>query len=379
MFKLFAFEILFAWILAFSNTIIYKDPLELLLPQRADILAKYIYASQRKIKSNSNWGKEVYAAHLAVWNCFFEGTPRKNGLQDFVDHFNCLLDSIEQEGFNLNYPIPISKDGVTVNGAHRTTSCLLHKIIAPCFNTNGGHVSYSLNHFEGLGLKPFYLEAMAIQYVELKPTSILLLSFSPLTFDQTMKQNIVFQTHYTFSKSAFYHFIQQLSETYAKYRSKFRDHQRVIYVYLIDSHHLTWDKKNYTPTGLVIDSREDVLIGAKALFNENSRHLLDLIDPYATEQIAQKIKVYRDIIASCENPSAFCLDYDFYIALLKGYSPKHYGVLSHPTQIKVAQTIQNKTKKFFAKPWNQTQDDIIFHPKNYLYYYGLKIACKRSS
>ena len=56
-----------------------RNPIDLLTYKRFDVPIKYMYASNL----SSNFYKNAYKEHLRVWNNFREGTPNKNGFEDF--------------------------------------------------------------------------------------------------------------------------------------------------------------------------------------------------------------------------------------------------------------------------------------------------------
>ncbi|GAI78782.1 unnamed protein product, partial [marine sediment metagenome] len=63
-------------------------PRQLVCADRYDLLAKYIYARLHELGADTTWGREIYDAHIHVWNNYFEAFPRKHGIQSFYDSFH---------------------------------------------------------------------------------------------------------------------------------------------------------------------------------------------------------------------------------------------------------------------------------------------------
>lgn len=194
----------------FSHTIELCNPLDLVTPSRFDVMAKYIYAKNRDLGIKSEWPLEVYAEHLRVWGNFTEGLPQphfphyhcakqyyaKNGLNQFVDHFNKMLDQIKMSGFDEDKSvIPIDKDNIIIDGSHRVAAALVYNAPVSCerFSHSVDQASrptakffkdYS-QHVSG-GIDEKYLDAMALEYTMLNKNSFIFLVY-PVT--KGAKQN----------------------------------------------------------------------------------------------------------------------------------------------------------------------------------------------
>ena len=113
------------------------DPLPLFAPNRFDFAAKSLYIRFREGGIDSDWGRQVYRLHLSLWNGFIEKFPPKNCEADFVDAFDGILESTRtapQEG--LPSLIPLTRDGVPLNGAHRITAAAQFGKKVACVRTD---------------------------------------------------------------------------------------------------------------------------------------------------------------------------------------------------------------------------------------------------
>ncbi|GJM07768.1 MAG: hypothetical protein DHS20C11_00440 [Lysobacteraceae bacterium] len=142
------------------------DPSALLCPSRLDIAAKYVYAQARLRGQPSAWARHIYSEHIRAFNDFHEADGSKSNEQGFVDAFDALIDSIKVSGFDDDRgPIPLAKDQIIFNGAHRLAACLAShsKLTAIEFPQHQAD-RYNYAYFERRGLPADVLEAMALQY-----------------------------------------------------------------------------------------------------------------------------------------------------------------------------------------------------------------------
>jgi FkbM family methyltransferase len=141
----------------------------LLAPERLDVMAKYIYASQWRAGGRAAWGHRVYAEHLRVWNAFEEGDASgKRSLEDFREPFERLLQSFAERGFDERCGlIPVGSNDVIIDGSHRLAAALAFDspVKAVCFDTRPAE--YGHEFFMGRGLDADVLDDMALQYCRL--------------------------------------------------------------------------------------------------------------------------------------------------------------------------------------------------------------------
>lgn len=98
-----------------------------LSPERLDLVIKYMYIEAYITGKNYKYYLELYKRHIALRTGGFE--DKKKSINDYVNDFNNLIDSMKIEGFDKNYPIPISSsNNIILNGAHRLSCCLYFKL-----------------------------------------------------------------------------------------------------------------------------------------------------------------------------------------------------------------------------------------------------------
>jgi hypothetical protein len=151
------------------------DPIDLISAYRIDLMAKIIYAKFHKYNIKSHWAKELYLNHIAVWNGFKEAYPKKDCLEDFIKHYNNLLNDHATSNWKPNEsPVSIS-NGILNNGGHRTAAAIVYQnkieVIENdepgCTNANWEFFKYRKLYVNS-GLKQIYLDSMAIEYIKYK-------------------------------------------------------------------------------------------------------------------------------------------------------------------------------------------------------------------
>ena len=101
-----------------------KEAIQLIVPKRFDLIAKYLYACSFINKDNFfDWHKELYIRHieaLSGGNFREPGQPWKNSCKKYIESFNALIVSIYEHGFDETIStVPLSENGVILDGAHR--------------------------------------------------------------------------------------------------------------------------------------------------------------------------------------------------------------------------------------------------------------------
>ena len=102
-----------------------------------------------------------------------EAWPEKNGIQEFFDHFQAILDSIKHDGWRASEAIPVLQydHHLISNGAHRTAACLFNDI-EPATRINQKTdwlPCYSYSWFKSHGLRDEILDFMLLEYLQLRP------------------------------------------------------------------------------------------------------------------------------------------------------------------------------------------------------------------
>jgi len=173
------------------------SPTTFLHSSRFDILAKYIYAKFLDQNIDSNFGLDLYAAHLKVWNNYTHGDG-KDGLDVYIDTFKQILASVKENGFDPQQSVvPVMRNSLQfngiklLNGGHRIAASLLYN--KEVFYRHGEksegvtNVGYEYfknhNRFVVGGLAEKWCDAIAFEYCKLKPNTYIVTIFPSATGD----------------------------------------------------------------------------------------------------------------------------------------------------------------------------------------------------
>ncbi len=139
---------------------------------RFDLMAKYIYIKFKDLNINTNFHIELYHNHIITFNNCWEYPGTKKNINDFYKSFDNLIYNIKNNGFDKNYPIPIGKNNIIINGSHRLITCFYYKI-NPIFikKKEIGNINYNYKYFlyrdtnKKFDIK--YTDYMALEYIKL--------------------------------------------------------------------------------------------------------------------------------------------------------------------------------------------------------------------
>lgn len=208
------------------------DPRCLLVPSRLDVAAKLYYINAREKGYNMEFPCSFFKEQVTSITEFTNsenGSDTKQTLDSFVTEFDIIIDSIKQTGFQTDLSlIPVSKDGVILDGAHRLACCIYFNI--PIQIVRFPHVSlngpiypgvYDYKFFERTLLRREFLELMVQQYIYYKgANNIYLACFWPKSLgseklyaqaESILKEYpIIYSTQYSFIYSSFLRLISQV-------------------------------------------------------------------------------------------------------------------------------------------------------------------------
>ncbi len=388
------------------------DPTSLINTCRFDVMAKIIYGRFHLLKLQSNWGRQLYLAHLYALNGFFESDGSgKVSAEDFLSSFHELCRSFMAEGFNeARSLIPVGSDMTIIDGSHRLAlGCLLKKNVrVACFNRDTN--SYNYTFFRDRQLDSSYADAMAYEYSKIKKNTYIITVF-PTAEGKVSKVLQIIRRHADifYSKDVHLHnngphlLIKQMyrgENWLGNWSTLFRGAKHKaeqcfrgagpVRVFLVEANSLNHIKQckedirqlfgvgNHSVH--INDTHEETVRLAQIFFNENSLHFLNNAQLKHFEKFYVLLDEYNKFLsANGVDKECFCIDGSSTMAVY-GIRPArdidylHYGyenilyrneaeIGSHNSEIKYHDT---------------TIDDIIFNPHQHFYYEGLKFVSLRA-
>jgi hypothetical protein len=380
--------------------------LNLVVPERADLMAKYLYAKHREWGVSDIFAVHLYYEHLRVWNGFWERNPPKRTFEDFLHGFDCLLDSVKEEAFVPSRSLVLlDREGRIRDGAHRVAACLLYD--RPVFLENTSYLcpDWGFSFFEEKGLSEKYLDAMAIQYCELKPNTYLMVIFPSAVGHQEEVDNILMRfADVVYKKQVFltanggWNLIQHVYDgepfIYDEDKARYKSQQcfplglistNPVRVYLLESnypHHIKACKaairavfKIGNHSVHVTDTHEQAIVMSKALFNKNSLHCLNFRKPVEFDHAEHYLNQYKQWIRSThQNEDWLCVDSGAVLAIYglrdcNDWDYLHFDRASFHSGIPGI-TGHNDTLCYHR--WEKER--ILFDPDYHFFYKGVKFC-----
>lgn len=382
--------------------------LNLLVPERFDILAKYIYGSYILNNINTDFGELVYKSHLYAFNKFYESDYRnKTSFEDFRREFRNLIKSIQLVGFNENQTlIPLGNNGIIIDGSHRVAACLLLGMDVPVAVFGKEANIYDYKYFLNKGLEKKFADFMAYYYVKLKKnTHIVSLFPSAEGHDDEVEDilkefaKIVYRKEIDINQNGAVNLVKQMyrDEKWlgneannfegARYKaSQCYNKPGLTRIYLIETDnpqlliHAKEKIRNIykieNHSVHINDMHEETLRLSQLFFNENSIHFLNYASIIQPAHFRYLFIEYKKFLkANNVDPEFFCVDGSAVMAaygirdcrdldyLHKGYEHIRYGnedvIGSHNAEI------HHHTIGI---------NEIIFNPDNHFYYNGIKFC-----
>jgi len=395
------------------------NPLDLLKYNRFDVCAKLLYIDFYLKNYKSKWGEEVYLSHLKVWNNFKEGSDlSKNGPDIFMDRFNSIINSMSDDGFNKAHPIVLNFANLLMNGSHRLSSAIYHKLDVPyeILDESHGHgqsaCSYNYfrnkKNFVSTGLEPKYMDAMAKEYCKYKKNAFLLFLFDDDASNLgkvesiiSQKSNIVYKKDIALSKNGAINLIWHIyygepwlgqpergnmSAACVKFDLAFKEKSLAeMKIYLIevegeDPQGVVVDLKNHIRSVCkggrhschINDTHKETTFLADIVFNDNS---LFAIDHYKYNKDFDMFnKLFLRVKASSTDRNDFCIVSSSLLGLFGVRDVKDIDYISRgdvPLLADVAGTGNHLSEKHY---YGQSFDDIIYNPTNHFHFNGVKFC-----
>lgn len=144
------------------------DPKILLTPERIDLAAKIAYIRAVDTKIDLEFAKELYVKHIEAFSDGYFNEPgddNKTSIDVFFREFNALIKSIKEEGFdNSKSLIPVGKDNIILDGAHRTACAIYFNKPVQIIKFDDFEFNFNYEYFRGKRLTEELLGYMAIDF-----------------------------------------------------------------------------------------------------------------------------------------------------------------------------------------------------------------------
>ena len=161
---------------------------ELIVPQRIDIIAKWLYIDAYVHNEDKKEAVELYRAHLDAFSCgnFIEpGSEYKNSLEKYMQVFDKLIENIRYQGFDEKKSIiPVGKNGEILDGSHRVAIAAYFDMEITIIRFPECEQNFGTDFFRNNLLNSEYLNKMVQQYLMLKENCYFACLW-PVSYDMT--------------------------------------------------------------------------------------------------------------------------------------------------------------------------------------------------
>ena len=371
---------------------------------RFDLMAKYLYIKHYDKKIHTNFFIKLYKSHINTFNGCYEYPGTKTNIQQFIESFNALIESIKTNNFNKDFPIPIGSNNVIINGSHRLmVSYFLKKKIYVIFKSNIAcpyNYSFFLNRKEFPSLQPIYADTMALEYININ-SNIRIMCVYPKAYNINninIIKNIISKYGYIYyeksvqlNKNGFNNLIKELYRgekwigglfpTGISEKTKLCFDNKPTTIFLIDmkdtSKLIEMKEKCRSLYKLnkhslhVSDYTKDTFRIASSILNKNSIHFLN----NGTNDITMNTKLllnkfFNEVKLNKED---FCLTSSLIMEMYCLRKAKDIDYL-HKDNME----INLKDVGLHSGKWEEYyhihKDEIIYNPNNHFYFNGSKFA-----
>lgn len=144
-----------------------ESPSNLISVNRLDVFSKTPLAYAWANELDDAWGQELYKTYMLATRPpeGFSEDNLKYSLDDYIQSFRTLFESIKVRGFDPKYgSIPSTELGIT-NGAHRLASALvLGENVVRKHSTEKNH-NYGFRFMQTVGIPEKYIDATVLEYL----------------------------------------------------------------------------------------------------------------------------------------------------------------------------------------------------------------------
>lgn len=177
-----------------TNKIYEINPQELLSPINYDIFIKYLYLKNTKNK----FYKKMYLNHIKAFNNYKEPDGSKNNKKDFLNACNNFIRSNSYK----NTIIPISKQGIIIDGSHRIAISIIKNQNLLCTDFEADDLYFDFNFFIKRGFKKEYCEYIGFVIIELvKNISFIKIDYNKKYLKKELKRiNDIYDVYYYIRK-----------------------------------------------------------------------------------------------------------------------------------------------------------------------------------
>lgn len=374
-------------------------PIKLLTCTRLDLAFKLIYVEHNDL----NFAKEIYKKHIQAFtlDTFKEPHSDKNSFDKFIKKFHNTFSDIKKNGFNANKTIiPLSNNGIIVNGAHRVTSAIYLDLDVSCVQLKTPDSIYDYKFFYKRNIPSDILDIAVLKFIEYSEnTYIAFIWPTAQGHDKQIEEivpNIVYRKDVKLNANGAHNLLSQIyynEEWLGSVENNFKGarakliecfktfkpiriiafqtdnlekvsaiKQEIRKLFNVDKHSIH-----------ITDTKEEAIRVSRMVFNDNSIHFLNNALPNKYISTHKKIVKFKKFIKENKlNSNDVLLDGGSILSVygLRKSDDIDYFVDDN-TKIKHNHAeLDNHDDEL--KYHNEDKLELIYNPKNYFYFNDLK-------
>ena len=380
---------------------IFDSPIDLLVPERLDVAAKHVYARYHAEKRKSNWGKVVYINHILTINGGIERGEierfSKIGMDDFINSYQGVLASIKSRGFDATETtLPVSNNGVLMNGAHRLAACIYYKkpVTAEICEAHEA-LNYNYNYFYQRGINQDVLDFTVLEYALLRSDCYVLLVWpvaekhmpkvrqlvaqsAKLVCEKkieiTRKQMALNIVNQVYMDEPWINKGHRSGESKANYCFQSGN---AAYIMCVQSNAAITELKDQVRISAGIgnhsaystDNKKETIRLLQLFFNRNSLHHLTYSQPFRSPGFYEKLAAYKQALPNVDD---FCVHGS---AVMEAYGIRWANDLDYINSAGIkldspGSSLSNEKPALSGLSIDQALED----PRHYFYYRGVKFS-----
>ena len=381
--------------------IISKKASNLLNNTRFDLAFKLLYLDMKE--KNKKFAKEVYFEHIRAFSLgkFTEpGNEKKNSIEKFMQEFEKTFEDIKKNGFKRTKTvIPLSKNGSIANGAHRVASAIYLNTDVDCVQLDTPAHTYDYKFFYNRNISTDVLDIIATKFIEYT-TNVHIAFLWPIGQDvqkaRDMIPNIVYKKTIKLTPNGAHNLLSQIyygEEWLGSVEDDFKGSQGK----LVECFK-TFDEFEviaFQATSLekvlkikdkirdifnvgkhsvhITDTIEEAVRVARVVFNDNSIHFLNYAKPNKFLSTHIKIDEFKNFLTRNDLSSDDVLiDSSLILSCYGLREAKDTDFFCYDNN-KIKYDFKDiNTHDEELKYYKMAKEDLIYNPKNYFYYNGLK-------
>lgn len=387
------------------------DAIELLTPNRIDLVVKIKFLENIYKNLNCSFISEMYEAHLKAFNgngkCSEAGDDNKNDLNDYINSFMKTANSIQKNGFNSDTSlIPIGKNNVLLDGAHRTASAIYFNKKVEVIKFKDIDENYNYKFFQNNLLDEKFLDYMVLEYCKLKKNTFVFCiwpaadkSHRNEVYDLIKQEtSVIYEKEFDLNYNGYRNFMIQIYKDFTSWIGNYKNHYKGVYsqldpcyksgiplkIFVVEAESMekviNLKKKirdifnigNFSIHST--DNQEETIKMLEILLNTNSVYLLNYGNPDKYKELNEKIELINQTIQNNNiNKDNFIIDSDSVLALFGLRESNDIGYLSlnndyHPH----FKNIDVDDHFDCIDHYDTALNEMILNPNNYLTYQGVK-------